>query len=602
MSNSAMPRYSNPFFLFDLDRVRGQFERLRNAFPGGLIRYAVKANNHDEILSALVELGSGFEIGSKHEGEKVLALGAKPEDIIFSAPVKLPSHIRESTDMGIDLFVFDSDEELEKLALLAPGSRVMVRVAVSNEGSLFQLGLKFGIPWGEAVELMEKASLRGMKPYGISFHVGSQCERKETWKEAVETTSKAWKMLEEKGIQLECLNIGGGFPVPYQNDVPSIEEIASTVYEAIDRCLGRRVTLMLEPGRFLVAESAMLVATVIGKTKKDDDEWLFLDVGAFHGLLEAQQLRGRFPYRIRTMQEGKPVRKYKISGPTCDPDDTIIYEVFLPEVKVGDKLYVMNTGAYSFVYASQFHGFSPPEIKFISRREPEMKPAEKISLKESGIKVYEDAEYGETRRYELHHGGETCKVYYDIGYIPDDWKEKLWKLYEESFQFDDVVQQQICYTKETFYDALSDRDYLKILLVIDGEPLGMQLVTNNIDKAAVAYINPDFFRKRYPQEISEGRLWYATCVFVSPKVRNMGFITMMIEVSMIEGKDKGYMLAFDTSDSKVFIGDLTVEVAKTRGVYLDKKLLGRQHYFILEPARTPSESPEKQSDESLVAY
>lgn len=602
MNTRAIPRYSNPFFLFDLDRVRNQFERLRNAFPGGLIRYAVKANNHDEILSALVEMGSGFEIGSKQEGAKVLSLGAKPEDIIFSAPVKLPSHIREAFGMGIDLFVFDSDEELEKLALLAPGSRVMVRVAVRNEGSLFQLGLKFGIPWDEAVELMERASLRGMKPYGISFHVGSQCERKETWKEAVETASRAWERLESRGIQLECLNIGGGFPVPYQNDVPSIEEIASTVHEAVDLNIGRPVTLMLEPGRYVVAESAMLVATVIGKTKRDEDEWLFLDVGAFQGLLEAQQLKGRFPYKIRTTQEGKPIKRYKISGPTCDPDDTIIYEVFLPEVKVGDRLYVMNTGAYSFVYASQFHGFSPPEVKFISTREPEVKPAEKISKEESRVRVYENPEYGETRRYELELGGEICKVYYDIGYIPDDWKEKLWKLYEESFRLDDAVQQQSCYTKETLYETLNDEEYIKIVLVIDGEPLGLQLVTNNIYKAAIAYINPSFFMKRYPQEISEGRFWYNTCIFVSPKVRNFGFVTMMIDVSVNEIKDKGYIVGFDTSDSKVFLADLILEVAKTHGWSLAKRVVGRQHYFVLEPTRAESELPEKESDESLIAY
>ncbi|GEM_PF-7211 len=600
MNKSAIPRYSNPFFLFDLDKVRYQFERLRNTFPGGLIRYAIKANNHEEILSTLIEMGSGFEIGSKQEGEKVIGLGAKPENIIFSAPVKLPSHIREAYASGIDLFVFDSDEELEKLALLAPGSRVMVRIAVNNEGSLFQLGLKFGIPWDEAVELMERARLRGMKPYGVAFHVGSQCERKETWAEAVETASKAWKRLESRGINLECLNIGGGFPVPYQGDVPTIEEIASVVYDAIDRHFGHYLNLMLEPGRFMVAESAMLVSTVIGKTKKGNDEWLFLDVGAFHGLLEAQQLKGRFPYRIRTVQENRPLKKYKISGPTCDPDDTIIYDVMLPEVNVGDKLYVMNTGAYSFVYASQFHGFSPPEIKFISKHEPELVPLGTTSEEKSGVRRYDDPEYGEARRYELELGGEVCKVYYDIGYVPDDWKEKLWKLYDECMHLDDAIQEQSCYTKETFYEALSDSDYNNSVLVINDEPMGLVLLTNNLEKAAITYINPNYMRKCFPEETSSGKFWYITTVFISPKVRNLGFMSLLCESLVLEMRDKGYTIGFDLSDSRLGLADVVVRIAKENGWQLEKKLIGRQSYYAFVNVSVDQELDRSRSEKDLL--
>ena len=366
MTTKQLLNYSTPFFLFDLDRVRKKYEAISSAFPGAIIHYATKANNHREVLKTLISAGSRFEIGSKQEAEQMLALGVSPKDLIFSAPVKLPSHIRDTYKMGLDLFVFDSEEELRKLAILAPKSRVLLRLSVGNEGSLFPMGLKFGAPAEQALSLMQEALNQGLLPHGLAFHVGSQCTRKETWLEALETSSRVWGTLEAEGISMSCMNIGGGFPIQYINEVPSIDEIAQDVRKAITTSFPSGTELILEPGRYLVGDSAMLVSTVIGQAERNGQNWLYIDASAFHGLMEALQVRGEFPYLVKTAKDGQSKEPYVLTGPTCDSDDTILNEVWLPEMQVGDRLNIMNTGAYSFVYSSNFHGFTTPDIYCVS--------------------------------------------------------------------------------------------------------------------------------------------------------------------------------------------------------------------------------------------
>jgi ornithine decarboxylase len=360
------PLYPTPFFFFDLDCIRENYERIAGAFSQSKVYYAVKANNHQQVLLTLRSVGSRFEIGSRQEAEILMDIGVPPDEMIFSAPVKLPSHIKETYERGIRLYVFDSDAELRKLAAFAPGSKILVRLSVSNQGSLFPLSLKFGTLPTQAISLLREGKALGLEPYGLAFHVGSQCERVETWREAMQQSAEVWALAEKAGISLRLLDIGGGFPIPYLHEVPSIEEIAREVLYVFNSCFPPDTELILEPGRYLVGDAAVLVSTVIGMAERGDKKWLYLDVGAFQGLLEAMQVKGEFPYEVRTESAGGKRSPYVLSGPTCDPDDTILNEVWLPEVQVGDRVYIMNTGAYSFVYATQFHGFSPPEIHFIS--------------------------------------------------------------------------------------------------------------------------------------------------------------------------------------------------------------------------------------------
>ncbi len=574
--------HSTPFFLFDLNRIREKYEAISSAFPGASIHYAIKANNNKEVLKTLISAGSKFEIGSRQEAQQILELGVSPKDLIFSAPVKLPSHIRDAYQMGVDLLVFDSEEELRKLAILAPKSRVLLRLSVGSEGSLFPLGLKFGAPAEQALSLMQEALNQGLIPHGLAFHVGSQCTRKETWLEGLETSSMVWGTLEAEGIPLTVMNISGGFPIKYIHEVPSIEEIALDIRKLMNSRFPSGTQLMLEPGRYLVGDSAVLVSTVIGKAERSGENWLYMDVSAFHGLMESLQVKREFPYLVRTSKDGQPEKPYVLSGPTCDADDTILSKVWLPEMEVGDRVQIMNTGAYSFVYASNFHGFSTPEIRFLSKFSEQVETGEVRDIDE--IDLTETSDYGEEQKYVCEHDGQVCSIYYGITRFPEEWKEKLWGIYNESLHIEDAVQDQSCYTHETFSDALDDSGYKTILMVVDGEPSGLIMGTNDLDKAGVAHINPKYIRDRLPREVEEGRLWYLTAICVSPNRRHLGFYNEMMLAAINAIREKRYVIAGDVCDGRYFIPDVFMKLAAENGYPLEKRSLGSQSYYALVPS------------------
>ena len=569
-----MPDYQTPFFLFDLAKVRKRYERLSAAFPGVSLYYAVKANNRREVLATLASMGSRFDIGSRHEAELMTGLGVDPKDLVFSAPVKLQSHLRDTFEMGVDVFVFDSEEELAKLALLAPGSRVMARLAVGNEGSIFPLSVKFGAHAGEAASLLRDAAEMGLRPHGVAFHVGSQCSRKETWREAMEAAAGVMDELQGCGVNCEALNIGGGFPIKYRDDVPSIEEIAAEVLDVFEKRFPPGTTLLAEPGRYLVGDSAVLVSTVIGRAKRGDGDWLFLDASAFHGLLEAQQVKGRFPYPVKTTRNDSERKPFVLSGPTCDPDDTILAEVMLPEPKLGDRVFIQNTGAYSFVYSTSFHGFPPPEIHFIS----EGQALETLWGEEPPPEEF-IPEYDEEKRYVFEREGQEATVYWWIRKAPEGWFEPLWRLYDESLHMEESIQEQSCYDRQQFVEALVDEEYNKTVLVVDGEPVALLLATNSLEKAAAAYINPRFVMKRFPREVAEGRFWYITCLFMSPRLRDFGFVRQMLVVLVDAVRDRNWVLGGDVTDSRLFVPDIVERVSVEEGRPIMKHLLGTQSYF-----------------------
>lgn len=593
-----MSDYQTPFFLFDLEKIRYRYERMSEAFPGAAIYYAVKANNHGEVLKTLVSAGCRFDIGSKHEAELILDLGVDPQDMVFSAPIKLQSHIRDTFKLGLNHYVFDSEDELAKLAVLAPGSQVMVRLAVDNKGSFFPLSMKFGAPPEEAASLLLEAGEMGLDPYGIAFHVGSQCTCTQTWRRAMESAAAVNAAVEKGGVRCRALDIGGGFPIKYSDEVPSVEEIAEEVYDVFESDFPGGTELIIEPGRYLVGESAILASTIIGRARRADENWLFLDASAFHGLLEAQQANGRFPYPVKALHNGQEKKKYVLSGPTCDPDDTILAEIWLPEVKVGDKLFILNAGAYSFVYATNFHGFAPPDIHFIQKDES-LQSLESLWGDQPSAEGTEP-EYDEEKLYVFEQDGEVAKVYHGIRNTPEKWLEPLWQIYDESLHTDESIQDQSCYDRAAFLATLTDPDYYKEVLVVDDEPVALMMGTNKLEKAAVAYINPDFLRNRFPKEISEGRFWYITSLFVSSRLRNLGFVRNMF-VAMINCiRERNWVFGGDFAESRLFVSGMIERISEEVGMPLKAHKLGSQSYFAFIPEKTGVESESSHTDTERI--
>ena len=247
-----------------------------------------------------------------------------------------------------------------------------VRLRVDDSTSLFPLSRKFGAEAQEARALMLLARSLGLRPYGVTFHVGSQCTTTTAWRQAIAAVGRLLSRLSGDGITLEMLNLGGGFPARYVDDVPSIDQIANAIESALHELLPYRPELLaVEPGRFLVAESAVLVGGVLGREVRAGENWAYLDVGAYNGLMETQQTVNQWRYPLWSSRPDHAAADqvpFTVTGPSCDSSDTTFFGVYLPAtLDAGDRLYIGSAGAYTLSYASSFNGFPPPSPVFIGR-------------------------------------------------------------------------------------------------------------------------------------------------------------------------------------------------------------------------------------------
>ncbi len=329
------------------------------------VYYAVKANDCEGVIETFANLRAGFEVASVEELKRVLKFGVSPERVISSNPVKPLEFIDFCLENGVDRFAVDSFTEVDKIARFKRRARVYVRLAVPNVGSDWPLSRKFGVDTDTAVEIMEYANRRGLIPYGITFHVGSQCNNLQNWFVAIKRAKEVWDRLWKRGIRLQMLNIGGGIPARYTRESLSVGEIASYVSGLLNKYFGiRTLELQMEPGRGLVAEAGILVVSVIGKAERFGENWLYIDSGVFHGLAEAL---GGIRYSFYTPKgDNSNLKFYTIGGISCDGMDVVAEKVALPaDIDVGDRLYILTAGAYTTVYASHFNGFPPPKVVLV---------------------------------------------------------------------------------------------------------------------------------------------------------------------------------------------------------------------------------------------
>jgi ornithine decarboxylase len=361
----AQHQPATPCLVLDVDRVEDNFRTLQDALPLAHIYYAVKANPAPQVLERLVGLSSYFDAASIEEVTFCLDAGAAPEKISFGNTIKKVSAIRRAHQAGVTMFAFDSREELEKLALHAPGARVYCRILVENEGADWPLSRKFGTTIDSARELMLEADALGLDPYGLSFHVGSQQTTTRAYQVAIGKVAMLFSDLTEAGINLRMMNLGGGFPTRYRDDVPEIDQFGNAIMTAMTEHFGNNLPeMVVEPGRFIVGDAGLVQAEVVLVSRRDQNDpvrWVYLDIGRFGGLAETES--ESIKYRITTRHDGTKMGPVAIAGPTCDGAD-IMYErsnYRLPlALTSGDRVELLSTGAYVTTYAStRFNGFAP---------------------------------------------------------------------------------------------------------------------------------------------------------------------------------------------------------------------------------------------------
>ena len=353
----ASTEIQTPFLLIDGDVVREKLSIIGSKIKNAKVFYAIKALPEPSVVKLINSTKAGFEIASQGELSLLKELEVSPERIISSNPVKSIPFIKDAYSYGIRLFAFDSETEIEKMAIYAPESKLYIRLSVPNEGSDWPLSKKFGVEPDRALKLLIMAKEKGLQPVGITFHVGSQCKNIYSWATALDKAVDLWRKAEKKGIKLNLLNIGGGYPIRYTQDVVDIGSIEEKIDQILKEKFPDDIEIHLEPGRAVVGDAGVFVTTVIGKAKRGEENWLYIDAGVFNGLMES--IGGiRYTYVVGSRARKK---RWILAGPSCDSFDVIDRNVVLPEPSVGDHLLILSAGAYTISYASEFNGFPIPK-------------------------------------------------------------------------------------------------------------------------------------------------------------------------------------------------------------------------------------------------
>ncbi|MEU9819753.1 type III PLP-dependent enzyme [Pseudonocardia alni] len=357
-----------PYLALDPSVAGERYRALAAAFGDARILYAVKACPEPAVLRALVAAGAGFDVASQAEVDLCLAAGADPATLQHGNPVRGPGAAARAARDGVTRFVTDSAEDVDALAAEVPGARVQVRLSVDDTGSATPFHGKFGAPPDAAVALLGRVADRGLVAAGVTFHAGSQQTRPATYAGAV---ALALEAAGRAGLRRPELDLGGGWPVAYRAAVAPAQDYAAAVRAAVATAVDAGhvdgATLLLEPGRALVAPAGVLRARVLRVSRRpgvDHRRWVYLDVGRYQGLAETEGEAIAYPLRVPG--RSGPCGPVVVAGPTCDGDDVLYRRtpVALPlDLAAGDVVDLLGAGAYTSSYASVgFNGFGPLEV------------------------------------------------------------------------------------------------------------------------------------------------------------------------------------------------------------------------------------------------
>jgi ornithine decarboxylase len=366
-------RHGTPLLVIDHDELRKNFRMFRRLLPRVQPYFAVKAGADPAIVRTLFEEGSSFDVASMPEFELVYenikGMPAKErqqwiwDKIIYANPIKPVETLRE-LDQYKPLVTFDNYDEIEKIKQHAPKAGLVLRLKVSNTGAMVELSSKFGAPPSEAVDLILEADRQGLVVEGVSFHVGSQTTNYENYVEALNLTADIYAETQARGYtKMNLVDIGGGFPAPYDSTVRPFKELARIINSEINRLFPKHIEILAEPGRFFVATAGYSVSKIIGKSVREGKPSYYLDDGVYHTY--SGQIFDHCKYPVKSFKRGK-TRLSAVFGPTCDALDVISMADPLPNLERDDLVYSEMIGAYTWASATTFNGFSPAKVVHVN--------------------------------------------------------------------------------------------------------------------------------------------------------------------------------------------------------------------------------------------
>ena len=362
-------KFGTPLYVYSEAAIRERFRIFTGSFSRvpHSVCYSVKANSNLAILKMLASLGSGFDVVSGGELERVLRVSrSAARRVVFSGVGKTAEEMALALRSNILLFNLESEEELEVLTQTASRLRKQARIAfrvnpdVSAETHPYiATGLhehKFGVPLSSALELYQRASLsRHLDPHGVSVHIGSQITKVEAFGEAMSRVADLVRSLRKSGIDIRYVDAGGGLGISYHTPSDDFASRANKYAGALTEPLrGLKLHLLLEPGRTIVAPAAALLTRVLYKKQNGGKTFVITDA-AMNDLIRPS-LYGAHHEILAVQQPSNDARQHvDVVGPICETGDFFARARELPVVESGDLMAIMDAGAYGMSLASNYN-------------------------------------------------------------------------------------------------------------------------------------------------------------------------------------------------------------------------------------------------------
>ncbi len=378
--------YKTPLYVYDLDHMTKQYEKLKEAFRGrkSILAYAVKSNSNLSVVKHFADLGSGADCVSIGEVRRALAAGVAPYKILFSGVGKSDDEIREAIESDILYINVESEAELGRVELIAKElgkvSRISVRVNPNIDPKThpyISTGLhdnKFGVEIDVAKRMYIKAkNSEFLDPVGIHFHIGSQLTDLEPIYEASVIVADMVRSLEAIDIELKFFDIGGGLGIKYDDE--STIEPYDYAQAILGTLKGLDITIVCEPGRFLTANGGYFLTKVLYEKQNGDKRFVVVD-GAMNDLARPSLYNAYHKIEAITENDGEP-SKADVVGPVCESSDFFAKDCELPMLEHNDLLVVHSAGAYGFGMGSNYNtrgrsaevAVKGSETKLIRKRE-----------------------------------------------------------------------------------------------------------------------------------------------------------------------------------------------------------------------------------------
>jgi ornithine decarboxylase len=350
---ALVAQHGTPLLLVDLDVVRRQYRSLQRALPKVGLYYALKPLPNAAVVATLRDLGACFDLATAGEIRLVRAAGVGPERCIHTHPIKSDADIAAALRFGIRTFVADNPDELRKFVRHRRRAEVMLRLSFRDPTAVVDLSRKFGCEPAAVVPLLELAQSLGVRVKGLSFHVGSQVADPAKYVEAIGVCAELIAGAAQSGVaQLDLLDIGGGFPIPYHGELLPIAEFCRPIRRSL-RAVPRGVRVIAEPGRFIAGPAGTAVARVVGRAQREGRWWYYLDDGVYGSY--SGQLYDHARYPIEVPGRDGPLHPSVLAGPTCDSIDVVREDLPLPELQIGDLVVGRMMGAYTYASTTDFN-------------------------------------------------------------------------------------------------------------------------------------------------------------------------------------------------------------------------------------------------------